>query len=105
MQPAQILLAVQIDTLGRGVAIAFAGLLIVFVALLLISLFIATLPRVLVRVARVWPEIDEPSVVDGQAESRLAEDESRILAAIGFVLHTELRRELAAEQASFNRKD
>lgn len=87
----------------EGVSIAIAGLTIVFVALLMISLFIASLPRLLEFVAQIWPEVDErhSAQVSGEVypESSVPEDGAS-LAAIGFVLHTELQRQLAAEQAS-----
>lgn len=85
--------------LEHGVAIAIAGLLIVFTALILISLFIASLPRLLVTVARVWPEVDDAHPEHGHPESAVPED-AAILAAIGYVLHTEIQKQLAAERAS-----
>lgn len=41
---------------GQGLPIALAGMIIVFTALLLISLFITLLPRILAMVARRFPE-------------------------------------------------
>ena len=41
---------------GQGPPIALAGMVIVFTALLLISLFITVLPRILAAVARRFPE-------------------------------------------------
>ena len=41
---------------GQGLPIALAGMIIVFTALLLISLFITLLPRILAVVARRFPE-------------------------------------------------
>lgn len=41
---------------GQGVAVATAGMLIVFTALSLISVFIALLPRLLTGVGRIFPE-------------------------------------------------
>ncbi len=41
---------------GQGLPIAMAGMTIVFTALLLISLFIALLPRILAAVATRFPE-------------------------------------------------
>lgn len=93
------ILAISDAILSRGVAIAISGLAIVFVALLLISLFIASLPGILRKVASIWPEVDEPSAIARRPES-LAADDGHVLAAIGFVLHTELQRQLAAEQTS-----
>ncbi len=89
----------QEDPLSRGAVIAIAGLLIVFAALLLISLFIAVLPKLLEQVARVWPEVESHH----GSEARAAEpdvEQAAVLAAIGFVLHTELQKQLAAERAA-----
>lgn len=41
---------------GQGLPIALAGMIIVFTALLLITLFITVLPRILAAVARRFPE-------------------------------------------------
>lgn len=87
------------DRLGQGTSIAIAGLMIVFTALVLISLFIASLPRILAMVAKVWPEVDDPHSHPGHHESSVPDD-AAVLAAIGFVLHTEMQKQLAAEKAS-----
>lgn len=87
---------------ARGVSIAITGLVIVFVALILISLFIASLPRILELVSRVWPEVEEPHARPSRPEG-LSPDEASIIAAIGFVLHTELQRQLAAGDTSVNK--
>ncbi len=76
-----------------GVVIAAVGLLIVYVALVLISLFIATLPRVLVLIGRLWPEVDDHHGIDHVEVD--AEEDLVVLAAIGFVLHTEFQRQLS----------
>jgi Na+-transporting methylmalonyl-CoA/oxaloacetate decarboxylase gamma subunit len=82
-----------------GLAIAATGLFIVFTALILISLFIASLPRVLEAVSRIWPEVDEPHATQGHPESQVPDD-AAVLAAIGFVLHTELQKQVASDQSS-----
>jgi Na+-transporting methylmalonyl-CoA/oxaloacetate decarboxylase gamma subunit len=87
------------DGSQRGISIAVAGLLIVFTALLLISLFIASLPRLLEIFARAWPEVDEHHHWESHPESFLPENDA-VLAAIGFVLHTELQKQLKADEAS-----
>jgi hypothetical protein len=91
-----ILLMVD-DAMSRGIPIAIAGILIVFTALLLISLFIASLPRVLAMVAKVLPEVDESHARQSLSEDQAGGD-GAVLAAIGFVLHTELQNQLAAEK-------
>jgi Na+-transporting methylmalonyl-CoA/oxaloacetate decarboxylase gamma subunit len=93
------LLLIDSGALTRGVSIAIAGLSIVFTALLLISLFIASLPHVLAIVARVWPEMEDKQTHQSHPES-LVPDNGAVLAAIGFVLHTEVRKQLAAEDTS-----
>lgn len=79
--------------LGRGFAIAFTGMTIVAVALVLILGFISALPRVL---AALEPYLPEPAHHHGAApkshpESQVAEDEA-VLAAIGYVLHTRMQQ-------------
>lgn len=83
--------------LGWALGLAGTGLLIVFTALILISLFIALLPKILSVLARVWPESDEPHGTTGHPESQVP-DNAAILAAIGFVLHTEMQKQVAADQ-------
>ena len=80
------------NTGGRAVAIAVTGMLIVGCALLLISVFISSLPRILAAVATIWPEVDEPHGGTGHPES-LALDDDDVLAAIGFVLHHRLQEQ------------
>ena len=77
--------------LSRGVSIALTGMLIVACALLLICLFIMSLPRVLAAIAKVWPEGHEPHPSTARAEG-LVPEEDEILAAIGFLLHHRLHR-------------
>ncbi len=85
-----------------ALGLALTGLLIVFTALILISLFIALMPRVLGVLARIWPETDEPQVTAGHPESQVP-DNAAVLAAIGFVLHTEMQKQLAADQQTTRR--
>ncbi len=84
------------DDLVTGLTISAAGIAIVFSALLLISIFIASLPRILVLVNHVWPETNDGHHEAGHPESQMADD-TDVLAAIGFVLHTEFQRQLSAE--------
>lgn len=62
---------------GNGVVISLAAMAIVFLALTLMSLFIAALPRLLRIVAKVLPEDQslDPTHID-----------HRVVAAIGYVL-------------------
>lgn len=79
---------------ANGIAIALTGMLIVFVALVLISVFISTLPRLMALVEPHLPAA-EPlvRVADQPAKKELAAppaatglDES-LVAAIGAALH------------------
>ena len=90
------------DVINEGIAIAAVGIAIVFSALMLITLFIASLPRILVVVGHVWPEHGDGHHESGHPESLVADD-SDVLAAIGFVLHTEFQRQLAAEASPANK--
>ncbi len=87
------------DVMSDGVAIAVVGIVIVFSALLLISLFIASLPQVLRVVGHFWPEANDGQRESGHPESQVADD-SDVLAAIGFVLHTEFQRQLTVEASA-----
>ena len=73
----------------NGVAIAIVGLLIVFTALTLISLFIGFLPRILKAISPFLPQ--STHVAPSPAEST-AVDEEMVVAAIGLVLHTETQK-------------
>lgn len=78
---------------GEGIAIAGTGLLIVFAALVLITLFIAALPRILEAVAIVLPEVPDRHAAAADASESLLPDDA-VLAAIGFVLHSELQKQI-----------
>ena len=74
-------------TEAQGFPIAITGLTIVFVALTLISVFIALLPRVMEALSAILPE---ESHADPAKASRAAMDE-QLVAAIGFALHQRKR--------------
>ena len=82
----------------QGAIIAVVGLLIVFVALILISVFIAALPKFLVFLGHLWPEVEEHHGFEHVESDE--DEELELLAAIGFVLHTEFQRQLTGESAS-----
>lgn len=65
-----------------GLAIAITGMVIVFVVLLLISLFLTALPKILESVNTVFPE-PEPH----PTASAAASDDEEVAAAIGIALH------------------
>ena len=71
---------------GQGIDIAITGMLIVFSVLVLISGFIALLPRILATIARKYPE--SPGVPSQPLTTGPLADEEAVLAAIGYVLHT-----------------
>jgi len=76
---------------GNGLAIALTGMLIVFVALVLISLYIAAVPRVLARIEPFWPTSAGHHVPRAR-EEQTPLDEERVVAAIGMVLHAEMQK-------------
>jgi len=74
---------------GNAFAIAITGMLIVFTALALISVFIAALPRILSALEPYLPAVKDHHAPTA-AES-LPTDEEKIVVAIGHVLHTEMQ--------------
>ena len=75
----------------QGVAISIVGLSIVFSALVLVSLFIAVLPWILDKLSPWLPHVDESHDSPSIAEST-GDDEKMVVAAIGYVLHTEMQK-------------
>jgi Na+-transporting methylmalonyl-CoA/oxaloacetate decarboxylase gamma subunit len=87
--------------MSRGLAIALTGLLIVFAVLILISLFIAALPRLVGVLHRIFPEPDHAHADHDHTGldhpvSQLPDDV--VIAAIGFVLHNELHCSFTGKQ-------
>ncbi len=66
-----------------AIATAATGITIVFVALILIAIFIALLPKILEFVGEVFPP---PINYDAPTPS-VKTDDGEILAAIGFICH------------------
>ena len=97
MNPAFTRILAQIES-GDGGAIAATGMAIVFAALLLITLFISALPRILAVVAEVLPEVPDRHAPVDPSESLLPDE--AILAAIGYVLHTEVQRQVGTGKAA-----
>lgn len=62
---------------GNGVFLSITGMLIVFVALSFISVFIASLPRILALVSRFFPDQSAKAIVDDE----------RVAIAISVALH------------------
>ena len=88
--------------LHEGLQIAISGMLIVIIALLLISLFIAVLPKLLERLSQIWPESESHHAHESHEShpESLRPDDDVVLAAIGFVLHTEFQRQLNTDVKS-----
>jgi len=74
------------DSAHRGLSIAVAGMLIVAVALTVISLFIAALPKLLGYAAKVWPESESHRAAASHHE-RLDPHDEVLYAAIGYALY------------------
>ena len=71
------------NPIAQGIDLALVGMGIVFTALVLVSVFIAVLPKVL---AAIHPYIP-PAQLHTQSHSK-ENDAPAIAAAIGFALHT-----------------
>lgn len=67
---------------AQGFTVAITGMLIVFAALAIISIFIALLPKVVVLLSNVFPEKHHHGV-QGKITKK---DDDKLLAAIGFGL-------------------
>lgn len=85
-----------LNVMNKAALIAATGLLIVFAALLLIALFIAALPKLLAAVSAHFPERQHKATADDPSRS-LIPDEA-VLAAIGFVLHTEVTKQMESRR-------
>lgn len=71
---------------GEGFGIAATGMLIVFVALLLISGFIALLPKILNSISFLLPAEHPPHHLHPPKQT-WSTDEDELAVAIGFALH------------------
>jgi Na+-transporting methylmalonyl-CoA/oxaloacetate decarboxylase gamma subunit len=85
---------------GHGFAIALTGMTVVFLGLVLVSVFIALLPRVLERLGR--PGLRLPPRMQGARAATMGQEttlaiDPDLLAAIGYVLHAEYERELLSD--------
>lgn len=78
-------------TSEKGIIISIAGMIIVFSALTIISVFIAILPKVLEFLDPYLPSVKHDHAVP-KAQKSLPSDEMQIVAAIGFVLHSEFKK-------------
>ena len=89
-------MGIQNITNAGGIGLAVTGLTIVFAALLLVSLFIAGLPRVLPLINAILPVAEghhgvatsmATSVSPTAASATTETVSGEVVAAIGFVLH------------------
>jgi len=76
---------------ANGFGIAITGMLIVFVALIVISLFIRILPEVLNVLDPFLPEMTKHQDMPVNGTAQPGEDQ-RMVAAIGYVLHEEMKK-------------
>ncbi len=76
---------------GQGVTIAVTGMLIVFFALAIISLFLRLLPVVLGWMEPILPRLESHAHPPTPAE-RLPAEKERLVAAIGYVLRMEMEK-------------
>ena len=80
-----------------GIALSLSGMAIVFVALILVSLYITWLPGLLPLVDWILPELEHPHGVSTPKQSASApqsnpDTDSEIVAALGVVLHRRQQR-------------
>jgi sodium pump decarboxylase gamma subunit len=71
---------------GQGISIAITGMVIVFFALSVISLFIAALPHILTLFARRWPESEGHQPTRTAAHTQEAVSDEAV-AAIAMAFH------------------
>ncbi len=76
---------------GNGIAISITGMLIVFAALVIISVFIALVPKLLAVLDPILPK-GHAHVAAPTPEEQTPLDHEKVVAAIGMVLHTELQK-------------
>ncbi len=77
---------------AEGIPIALTGLFIVFVALVLISAFLTVLPRILEKVATVFPEANDvrtaaPATAAAAPKPSSDSTEPELVAALAVLLH------------------
>lgn len=79
---------------GRGISISLTGMTIVFSALVIITLFIAAVPRVLDVLEPYLPKSHGHHAPPTPGEETPL-DHEKVVAAIGMVLHTEMQKAVA----------
>ena len=88
--PCLILAAISWDnvTQNDGLSIAITGITIVFIALVLITIFLYQLPKLVAIANRVFPEPEHSSTGSQSTTSSVSNDEDLIAAAIAVAHHT-----------------
>ena len=86
MQTLKLSFSYQNIVAGQGFELVFAGMTIVFTALVLVSVFVTLLPRILSVINPLFPETQ----LHTEPQTKKS-DESEIAAAIGFALHVHQR--------------
>ena len=76
-----------------GIGIAITGMSVVFAGLVLISLYIASIPGLLTRLDRVFSKEKDPRIASSQAVAQTVTEETELdedmLAAIAYVIRME----------------
>ncbi len=80
---------------GNGIAISLMGMTIVFLALVLITLFIASVPTLLAWLDPILPKGHSHHHAPPTPEEQTPLDQEKVVAAIGMVLHTEFQKTLS----------
>ena len=72
---------------GQGISIAITGMLIVFFALLVITIYIAMVPKILGVLAPFLPPETEHAAPSSGSASGNKRIEEELLAAVGYAVH------------------
>ena len=86
----EVNLSIQNILDGHGISISIIGMVVVFAALALISIFIALLPAILRIVNKIFPPGEALHSLPRSSDSL----ENEVIAAIGLALHTEMGNHL-----------
>ncbi len=84
---------------SRGLSIAVTGLVIVFFALFMLTLFLAAMPHLSAVLDHYFPAHSHGRSASARPHSETADD-TAVLAAIGFVLHHEYEKTIRESKKS-----
>ncbi|MDP6118544.1 MAG: OadG family protein [Planctomycetota bacterium] len=73
----------------NGISISIVGMLLVFIVLSLITALLTALPHVVEKLNEIYPPSQEHHA---PVQTSANDEEDAVLAAIGFVLHTQMAR-------------